>query len=154
MSVCFSQSSSTLEKALASQTSTMYSHELALLPFLSLLIILSSGASVKPSYFETLGSHEYQSKAIPSSYSVSDFKTLYFNQSLDHFNYRPESYTTFKQKYLISAKYWGGANSSAPIFVYLAPEKPLEVVPTTENGFVIDNAPQFKALIVIIEVIN
>lgn len=132
----------------------MYSLKLASLPFLSLLIILSSGASVKPSYFETLGSHEYQPKAIPSSYSVSDFKTLYFTQSLDHFNYRPESYTTFKQKYLISAKYWGGANSSAPIFVYLGPEKPLEVDPTTENGFVIDKAPLFKALIVIIEVIK
>ncbi|KAF7823314.1 lysosomal Pro-X carboxypeptidase-like [Senna tora] len=47
---------------------------------------------------------------------IQDFKTFYYRQTLDHFNYRPESYTTFSQRYLINFKNWGGANSSAPIF--------------------------------------
>ncbi|KAK4286394.1 hypothetical protein QN277_002954 [Acacia crassicarpa] len=79
-----------------------------------------------------------------------DLKTFYFKQTLDHFNYRPDSYTTFPQRYLINFKYWGGANSSAPIFAYLGAEEPidgdLKVI-----GFLDDNAPSFKALIVYIE---
>ncbi|OWM90934.1 lysosomal Pro-X carboxypeptidase-like [Punica granatum] len=74
----------------------------------------------------------------------------FFNQTLDHFNYRPESYTTFKHKYVINFKYWGGANSSAPIFAYLGAEGPLaQDIPVV--GFLTDNAPQFKALILYIE---
>ncbi|KAI6669920.1 hypothetical protein NL676_004805 [Syzygium grande] len=48
---------------------------------------------------------------------TNDFDTLFFNQTLDHFDYRPESYTIFQQRYLIDSKYWGGANSGAPIFI-------------------------------------
>ncbi|KAK4286391.1 hypothetical protein QN277_002952 [Acacia crassicarpa] len=81
---------------------------------------------------------------------TGDLKTFYFKQTLDHFNYRPDSYTTFPQRYLINFKYWGGANSSAPIFAYLGAEEPidgdLQVI-----GFLDDNAPSFKALIVYIE---
>ncbi|KAK3408105.1 hypothetical protein EUGRSUZ_J00404 [Eucalyptus grandis] len=67
-----------------------------------------------------------------------------------HFNYRPESYSTFKQKYLINYKYWGGANSNAPIFVYLGNESPLDDQ-LTVIGFLTDNAAQFEALSVYIE---
>ncbi|XP_054816811.1 uncharacterized protein LOC129316416 isoform X2 [Prosopis cineraria] len=81
---------------------------------------------------------------------TGDLKTFYYKQTLDHFNYRPESYTTFPQRYLINFKYWGGANSSAPIFAYFGAEEPidddLKVI-----GFLNDNAPSFKALIVYIE---
>ncbi|XP_030540865.1 lysosomal Pro-X carboxypeptidase-like [Rhodamnia argentea] len=81
---------------------------------------------------------------------INDFKTFFFNQTLDHFNYRPESYTTFKQRYLINSKYWGGANSSAPIFIYFGGEEPidddLKVI-----GFLTENAAQFKALLIYIE---
>ncbi|KAJ4978695.1 hypothetical protein NE237_009475 [Protea cynaroides] len=82
--------------------------------------------------------------------SSNDFETFFYTQTLDHFNYRPESYTTFQQRYVINFKYWGGANSIAPIFVYLGEESnlddDLDVI-----GFLNDNAPRFKALILYIE---
>ncbi|KAF8034742.1 hypothetical protein BT93_C0910 [Corymbia citriodora subsp. variegata] len=87
--------------------------------------------------------------AVPASIA-NDYETFFFNQMLDHFNYRPESYTTFKQRYLINSNYWGGTNSSAPIFVYLGAESPIDGEPTT-IGFLTDNAAQFKALLVYIE---
>ncbi|XP_028071321.1 lysosomal Pro-X carboxypeptidase isoform X1 [Camellia sinensis] len=85
------------------------------------------------------------------SASVSeDYETFFYTQTLDHFNYRPESYATFQQKYVINFKYWGGANTSAPIFAYLGAEAPLSndlgII-----GFLSDTAPQFKALQVYIE---
>ncbi|KAI3420511.1 uncharacterized protein J3R85_012726 [Psidium guajava] len=77
-----------------------------------------------------------------------DFQIFFYNQTLDHFNYRPESYTAFKQKYVVNSKYWGGANASAPIFVYLGAEEPLG---NGSLGFLTDNAAQFRALLVYIE---
>ncbi|KAI6669926.1 hypothetical protein NL676_004811 [Syzygium grande] len=65
-----------------------------------------------------------------SAYVTNDFETFFFNQTLDHFNYRLESYTTFKQRYLINSNFWGGANSSVPIFVYLGAEEPIDGSPT------------------------
>ncbi|XP_030522323.1 lysosomal Pro-X carboxypeptidase-like [Rhodamnia argentea] len=88
-------------------------------------------------------------RAVSASVS-NDFETFFFNQTLDHFNYRPESYTTFRQRYLINSKYWGGANSSAPIFVYLGAEEPIDE-DLIGIGFLTDNAAQFKALLVYIE---
>ncbi|KAL5131949.1 Lysosomal Pro-X carboxypeptidase [Glycine soja] len=76
--------------------------------------------------------------------------TFYYKQVLDHFNYRPESYKTFQQRYLINFKYWGGANSSAPIFAYLGAEEPIDGSPEL-IGFLTDNAASFNALIVYIE---
>ncbi|KAK4286395.1 hypothetical protein QN277_002955 [Acacia crassicarpa] len=81
---------------------------------------------------------------------TGDLKTFYFKQTLDHFNYGPDSYTTFPQRYLINFKYWGGANSSAPIFAYLGEEDPIDG-DLNFIGFLDDNAPSFKALIVYIE---
>jgi len=45
--------------------------------------------------------------------SKTTYSTGYFNQTLDHFNYA-NSYprnTTFKQRYIYSSAYWGGAKS-------------------------------------------
>ncbi|KAI5666471.1 hypothetical protein M9H77_16324 [Catharanthus roseus] len=89
----------------------------------------------------------------PSSYSVSldDFQTYFYEQTLDHFNYGPQSYQSFNQKYVMSTKYWGGANSSSPIFVHLGAEAPLNNS-FLKSGFLNDHlAPRFKALIVYIE---
>jgi lysosomal Pro-X carboxypeptidase len=72
---------------------------------------------------------------------------------LDHFNYRPESYNTFDQRYLINFKYWGGANSSAPILVYLGAESSIDGYPNG-IGFLYENAATFKALLVYIEVLK
>ncbi|KAF7823316.1 lysosomal Pro-X carboxypeptidase-like [Senna tora] len=94
--------------------------------------------------------HHPDQSLLSTNDDTQDYKTFYYRQTLDHFNYRPESYTRFSQRYLINFKYWGGANSSAPIFVYLGEEAPidgdLEVI-----GFLTDNAPSFNALIVYIE---
>ncbi|KAF8403131.1 hypothetical protein HHK36_011228 [Tetracentron sinense] len=81
--------------------------------------------------------------------TLKDFQTLYYDQTLDHFNYRPESYTTFRQKYVVNSKYWNGSNNSSPIFVYIVGEWDL-----TEGDYtniVADIAPQYQALLVYIE---
>ncbi|MCD7449661.1 hypothetical protein HAX54_001089 [Datura stramonium] len=46
------------------------------------------------------------------------YETNYYTQILDHFNYNPQSYQTFQQRYLLNDKYWGGSKNNAPIFVY------------------------------------
>lgn len=84
---------------------------------------------------------------------TEDFKTFYFKQVLDHFNYRPESYQEFQQRYMINFNYWGGANSSAPILAYLGAEEPLDNSPKGV-GFMTDNAASLKALLVYIEVLK
>lgn len=79
-----------------------------------------------------------------------DMQPYFYEQTLDHFNYLSDSYKTFKQRYIINFNYWGGANSSAPIFAYLGGED--DIVNTL--GFMTDNATSFKALLVYIEVLN
>ncbi|GJW92099.1 lysosomal Pro-X carboxypeptidase [Tanacetum coccineum] len=79
-----------------------------------------------------------------------DVEVLFYNQTLDHFNYKPESYATFPQRYFILSKWWGGAKKNAPIFVYLGAEQALDDMPSTV-GFMYENAPSFKALLVYLE---
>ncbi|KAI6670094.1 hypothetical protein NL676_004979 [Syzygium grande] len=87
---------------------------------------------------------------VRASVSSKDFQTFFYNQTLDHFNYRPESYTTFKQRYVINFKYWGATNASAPIFVYFGGEAPIDI-DMAYCGFPMDNAAQFRALVVYVE---
>nr|GLL33997.1 lysosomal Pro-X carboxypeptidase-like [Ipomoea trifida] len=82
-----------------------------------------------------------------SATSDSQFKTYYYNQTLDHFNYGPQSYATFKHKYIVNSNFWGGAQSNSPIFAWLGAESPIDY----DIGFLTDNAPRFKALLVYIE---
>jgi lysosomal Pro-X carboxypeptidase len=86
-----------------------------------------------------------------STDTKNDVETFYYKQVLDHFNYLPESYNTFDQRYFINFKYWGGANSSAPMLVYLGLEETLDGIPESE-GFMNENAATYKALLVFIEV--
>ncbi|KAJ0714186.1 putative lysosomal Pro-Xaa carboxypeptidase [Helianthus annuus] len=51
-----------------------------------------------------------------------DFVFYNYTQTLDHFNYKPESYMTFQQRYIVNSKYCGGSNTSSPIFVYMGAE--------------------------------
>ncbi|KAK3205852.1 hypothetical protein Dsin_019898 [Dipteronia sinensis] len=90
------------------------------------------------------------SGTVLQSHHSEHYKTFYYKQTLDHFNYRPESYSTFRQRYVINFKYWGGANASAPIFAYLGAEAPLDG-DITAIGFLTDNAARFNALLVYIE---
>ncbi|KAF3648650.1 putative lysosomal Pro-X carboxypeptidase-like [Capsicum annuum] len=78
------------------------------------------------------------------------FETYYYTQTLDHFNYGPKSYKTFKQRYIINSNYWGGSNSSSPIFAYLGAESSIDGDPSS-IGFLTNFAPQFKALLVYME---
>ncbi|KAA8550284.1 hypothetical protein F0562_001968 [Nyssa sinensis] len=70
-------------------------------------------------------------KLMISEYDVNlppEFVTYYYTQTLDHFNYKPESYNTFQQRYIVNSKYWGGANTSSPIFVITGHETDITVV--------------------------
>ncbi|XP_010493391.1 PREDICTED: lysosomal Pro-X carboxypeptidase-like [Camelina sativa] len=80
----------------------------------------------------------------------SDLKFFYFNQTLDHFTFTPESYLTFQQRYAIDSKHWAGAKANAPILAFLGLESSLET-DMSAFGFLRDNAPHFKALCVYIE---
>ncbi|XP_019176098.1 PREDICTED: lysosomal Pro-X carboxypeptidase-like [Ipomoea nil] len=79
-----------------------------------------------------------------------EFETYYYNQTLDHFNYAPQSYATFSQRYIVNSKYWGGAQNNAPIFAWLGLESPVDRDPLGAV-FLTHNAPRFNALLVYIE---
>ncbi|KAK6147249.1 hypothetical protein DH2020_018161 [Rehmannia glutinosa] len=81
------------------------------------------------------------------------YKEKFFTQILDHFNYNPQSYQKFQQRYLINDKYWGGSsNNNSPIFVYTGNEGDIEWF-AQNTGFMFETAPYFKALLVFIEVL-
>lgn len=78
-----------------------------------------------------------------------EFEIHYYTQTLDHFNYKPESYSTFQERYILNYQYWGGANTSSPIFVYFGAE-----IDVTYNIYlsITDLAARFKGLLLYIEV--
>lgn len=77
------------------------------------------------------------------------FKTFFYNQTIDHFNYRPESFTTFRQRYLIYSKHWGGGQ--APILAFMGAEEPIDD-DLKAIGFLTENSERLKALVVFMEV--
>lgn len=85
--------------------------------------------------------------------SGGDDPVQWFNytQTLDHFNYNPESYATFQQRYALNSQYWGGANSSSPIFFLPGDEADVENL-VYAPLFALNLASKFKALLVYIEV--
>ncbi|XAR60061.1 Lysosomal Pro-Xaa carboxypeptidase [Bertholletia excelsa] len=120
--------------------------------FLFLLLISSTASSHKIPRLGVLHETAFlrDFAGTKSESSSDDFKTFFYAQTLDHFNYAPGSYATFEQRYLMNSKYWGGADAKAPIFVYLGEESPIDDHPRI-IGFLSENAPHFKALQVIIE---
>ncbi|GFQ01025.1 lysosomal pro-x carboxypeptidase [Phtheirospermum japonicum] len=123
-----------------------------LLPFALLQIVSTFPHKIpklSPHHKETLIMRNSDNSFIPTAIS-DDFKTYYYTQTLDHFNYAPLSYATFKQRYVINSKYWGGPNSNSPIFAYLGAEDSLDD-DLGAIGFLNDNAPNFKSLSVFIE---
>ena len=93
------------------------------------------------------------SEASSPGFDPKDLQTFYYNQTLDHFNFRPDSFNTFQQRYLINSKHWGGSNISAPILAYLGAEEAIDVdIPII--GFLPENAIHFQALQIYIEVIK
>ncbi|KAI5659030.1 hypothetical protein M9H77_27823 [Catharanthus roseus] len=75
------------------------------------------------------------------------YKTHYFPQVLDHFNFHSKSYRIFYQKYLMNSKYW---QKGGPIFVYTGNEGDIDWF-AANTGFMLDIAPKFHALLVFIE---
>ncbi|KAA3458593.1 lysosomal Pro-X carboxypeptidase [Gossypium australe] len=120
---------------------------LFLVVFLSISISSSSAGRIGiPRGAAVLKKHHLPLKRAFSG----DLHTYFYTQTLDHFNYKPESYATFQQRYVINYKYWGGGAVSAPIFVCLGAEQALETDLQT-IGFLDDNAARFNALILYIE---
>ncbi|XP_028795512.1 lysosomal Pro-X carboxypeptidase isoform X3 [Neltuma alba] len=78
------------------------------------------------------------------------YRTEFYTQILDHFDFNPQSYQTFQQRYLINDTHWGGASKKAPIFVYTGNEGDIEWF-AQNTGFMFETAPYFKALLVFIE---
>ncbi|XP_059068226.1 uncharacterized protein LOC131072659 [Cryptomeria japonica] len=84
-----------------------------------------------------------------SSLSKASYEAYNYTQVLNHFGYTPESYQTFPQRYFIDKSNWGGAQSNSPIFVWLV--SAVDITHDLDTGIFIDQAPNFKALVVYIE---
>lgn len=78
------------------------------------------------------------------------WKALYFQQTLDHFSYRPAGYQKFPQKFLINSDTWGGGRYGSPIFVYFGNEGPIEWF-ARNNGFIWELASMFHGLLIFAE---
>ncbi|XP_058005227.1 uncharacterized protein LOC131180932 [Hevea brasiliensis] len=116
-----------------------------------ILLISSTTARLNIPRLSPIGPRILEGPAEILSELVSDdLETFFYYQTLDHFNYKPESYSTFEQRYVINSKYWGGANASAPILVYFGAEVPLDG-DLAVIGFLSDNAIRFNALLLYIE---
>nr|CAD1824690.1 unnamed protein product [Ananas comosus var. bracteatus] len=83
-----------------------------------------------------------------SSKNAVRYEKRYFTQHLDHFNFEPQGFASFQQKFLVNDRHWGGA--SAPIFVYAGNEGRIEWF-AENTGFMWERAPEFRALLVFIE---
>jgi len=73
------------------------------------------------------------------------FKTLFYDQQIDHFGFANEN--TYKQKYLIADQFW---KKNGPIFFYTGNEGAIEWF-CNNTGFMWDIAPQFNAMLVFAE---
>ncbi|MFS7921594.1 putative lysosomal Pro-Xaa carboxypeptidase [Helianthus anomalus] len=70
--------------------------------FYSLLFLQyspSTFAKFQPRYFPSSIAHP-KSQSLHTNIKL--YKTKYFTQILDHFNYNPQSYQTFQQRYLVN----------------------------------------------------
>ncbi|KAM3685275.1 hypothetical protein ACJW31_11G105500 [Castanea mollissima] len=85
-----------------------------------------------------------------ASDSNNDYQTFYYDQTLDHFNYQPISYTTFQQRYVVNFKHWRGARVGAPIFAYMGEEASIDD-DVGHIGFMPENSRKFGALELYIE---
>ncbi|KAF5822721.1 putative lysosomal Pro-Xaa carboxypeptidase [Helianthus annuus] len=121
---------------------------------LSLIIMILLRTSVNGKRFGTtkLGS---KFTFVPTNFDVEnaknkEYEVYNYTQTLDHFNFKSESYTTFQQRYVLNRKYWGGTAKSFPIFVYTGAESSI-MGDVEYSGFEMTLASQFKGLLVYIE---
>ncbi|ESQ50148.1 hypothetical protein EUTSA_v10001967mg [Eutrema salsugineum] len=114
----------------------------------------SYSISLAPSKIPQLGMSSTKLKnthdALTQKVDKSDLEIFYFNQDLDHFTFTPKSYMTFQQRYVIDSQHWAGAKVNAPILAFLGEESSLDS-DLSAIGFLRDNGPRLKALLVYIE---
>ncbi|GER41872.1 serine carboxypeptidase S28 family protein [Striga asiatica] len=131
-----------------------------------LMLVLILSGSIYPKSFSTHAINTKKTKPIgfpfsfiqreqaQSSLNSKAFVRLYeekfYTQILDHFNFNPNSYSTFQQRYLINDTFWGGPKGNFPIFVYTGNEGGIEWF-AQNTGFMFEIAPTFKAMLVFIE---
>lgn len=77
-----------------------------------------------------------------------EYKEVYVDSKIDHFNPLVRQPSTFKQRMLISDKFFG--NGSGPILVYVGNEGPIDQF-WNNSGFVMELAEAFSGYIVFIE---
>lgn len=76
------------------------------------------------------------------------YRTEWYDQTLDHFGSEPTVPSTFKQRYLVNDTWWDKENG--PVFFYTGNEGNVEMF-CQNTGFVWDIAPTFNALVVFAE---
>ncbi|XP_020580076.1 lysosomal Pro-X carboxypeptidase-like [Phalaenopsis equestris] len=130
----------------------------ALQALLFFLVMLASAKALRPSSSSMIGLQKRRSshwsymnsmRSKKDGFIPPDFELRTYSQTLDHFNFGPERYITFQQRYAINFKHWGGASSNSPIFLYTGDEAGLDG--DLVAGFPVDIAPRFKALLVFVE---
>ena len=123
---------------------------------LLLFVTFTCASSPRSSKLGVLRGYNKESKSVYDSSLVEtesnkDYQTFYYDQTLDHFNYQPVSYTTFRHKYVVNFKHWRGAKAAAPIFAYMGEESSLDS-DIGSIGFMMEGARRFGALELYIEV--
>ncbi|XP_076436693.1 dipeptidyl peptidase 2-like [Babylonia areolata] len=79
---------------------------------------------------------------------VPPYEEKYFNQTIDHFNFKSYGNQTYLQRYLVQDKWW--SVGKGPIFFYTGNEGDITDF-WAATGFVHDIAPQFGALVIFAE---
>ncbi|CAN0922953.1 Lysosomal Pro-X carboxypeptidase [Linum grandiflorum] len=106
--------------------------------------------SLNPTQDSRLMGLRWSSTAEDDDDANADMQTLFYNQTLDHFNYAPQSYATFQQRYVVDSRHFSVAAAAAPVLVYLGAEAPLDN-DLLSIGFLRENGARFGALLVYIE---
>ncbi|ELR11692.1 prolylcarboxypeptidase isoform 2 preproprotein [Acanthamoeba castellanii str. Neff] len=81
------------------------------------------------------------------------YRTLYFDQTLDHFNFATQP-ATYKQRFLLADEYWRGSypgGCPGPIFFYTGNEAPVTDYYSASGFFTQVLAPKHNALLVFAE---